>query len=318
MNHDYMQHTLKSQLHFVGRGLHSGKAVRMTLAPAEAFTGYVFERADLAPPHNTVLARWSTVSDTRLSTTVSNRVGTSVSTIEHLIAALHASGVDNCRILLDGPEVPVMDGSAKVFVDQINSVGLQPLKAERMAIVVTESIWVEEDQAKVGLLPFPAPWVDMSIDFESEAIGEQSVCMPVTAEHFHESVCGARTFGFMEQATALRSLGLAQGGSLQNTVVVEDNRVLNREGLRYEDEFVRHKAVDAIGDLALLGVHIVGCFVGRRSGHRLNNQLLRRLMVESDSWYYTTLQDATEYWDEIMRDPQRPAKTTNTRTSLAE
>lgn len=302
-NNTYLQHTLAAPVHFVGRGLHGGNAVRMSLLPAEANSGYVFERRDVPAPHNVIHARWLTVSDTRLSTSVANSAGVSVKTVEHLMAALFACGVDNCRIVIDGAEVPIMDGSARPFVEQILGVGLRSLAQQRMAIVVTEPTWIREGGAEAGLVPFPAPWVDMTIDFESPVIGRQSVAVPINRRHFSEHICGARTFGFAEQVETLQALGLARGGSLRNAILVKDDTVANPEGLRYSNEFVRHKVVDAVGDLSLLGVTIVGCFVGRCSGHRLNNQLLRTLMLKTDHWKYTTLRDATENWEQLLVDP---------------
>ncbi|MCM0611436.1 UDP-3-O-[3-hydroxymyristoyl] N-acetylglucosamine deacetylase [Marinobacter sediminum] len=294
-----LQCTIAKPVHFVGRGLHSGMPVSMTLRPATADTGYVFHRLDVAPPHNQVAARWLSVCDTRLSTTIGNSAGVTVKTIEHLIAALSACGIDNCRIDIDGPEVPIMDGSAKPFVDQILATGSRQLTKERMAIVITDPIWVSEGDGKAGFVPFPESWIDMTIDFKSSAIGRQRVVTPVTCSHFSEHISAARTFGFAQQIETLKTLGLAKGGSLRNAVLIDQDQVVNPEGLRFDNEFVRHKIVDVIGDLSLLGVKIVGCFVGQCSGHRLNNQLLRDLMLQQKHWVYTTLSNAIENWEQI-------------------
>ncbi len=304
-DHEYQQHTLKRPIHFIGRGLHSGKAVSMTLQPAPTDSGYEFYRQDLKPPYNVVPARWMTVTNTRMSTTVSNRMGVSVDTVEHLMAALFACGVDNCRIDLDGAEVPIMDGSAKPFVDQIQAVGLMAQAKPRMAVVIKEPIWVKEGNAKAGLVPFPEPWLDMTIDFKSSMIGKQSFTLPLNQKTFSQQVSAARTFGFAEHLQAMKTLGLAQGGSLRNAILVDKDNVVNPEGLRFNDEFVRHKLVDAVGDLSLLGVHIVGCFVGQRSGHRLNNHLLRQLMHREDGWQMTTLENAIVNWEHIIEDEGR-------------
>jgi UDP-3-O-[3-hydroxymyristoyl] N-acetylglucosamine deacetylase len=295
----YLQCTIADRVHFIGRGLHSGKPVNMTLLPAPADTGYVFHRLDVTPPHNQVSARWLNVCDTRLSTTIGNTAGVTVQTIEHLMAALTACGIDNCRIDIDGPEVPIMDGSAKPFVEQILATGRRRLPKERMAIVIREPVWVSDGNGKAGLVPFPESWIDMSIDFESAAIGKQRVVMPVTDRHFSDHICAARTFGFAQQIETLKTLGLAKGGSLRNAVLIDKDKVVNPEGLRYKDEFVRHKTLDAIGDLSLLGARIIGCFVGYGSGHRLNNLLLRDLMLKQEHWVFTTLSNAIENWDQI-------------------
>ena len=298
----YFQQTVAAPIHFVGRGLHSGKSASMTLMPADADTGYIFRRLDIEAPHNEVAGRWHNVTDTHLCTTIRNSVGVSVKTIEHLVAALSACGVDNCRIDIDGPEVPIMDGSSRPFVEQIEANGVTVLDKERLAIVVTEPVWVTEGEAKAGLHPFPEPWVDMTIDFESSVIGKQRLAVPITQQHFNKYICAARTFGFSEQVETLKKLGFAKGGSLRNAILINHEEVINPEGLRYENEFVRHKVVDAIGDLALIGVKIVGCFQGYCSGHELNNRLLRSLMLQKDKWTYTTMRDAMENWEHLMID----------------
>lgn len=302
---DYLQHTLKQPIHFIGRGLHTGKHVSLTLHPAAPDTGYVFCRTDLQPPYNVVPARWMTVTETRLSTTIGNNHGVTVTTVEHLVAALFACGVDNCHIEIDGPEIPIMDGSAKPFVEQIIAIGTETQKKKRMALVMKEELWVNEDNASAGIMPFPEPWMDMSIDFKSKAIGQQNISLKLDQKNFSDYICAARTFGFSEHVETMKTLGLAQGGSMRNAILVENDMVANPEGLRFDNEFVRHKMVDAVGDLALLGVHIVGRFVGNRSGHRLNNQLLHKLMYKEDTWALTTLEDAIVNWDQIMEDPAR-------------
>lgn len=302
---DYLQHTLKQPIHFIGRGLHTGKHVSLTLHPAAPDTGYVFCRTDLKPPYNVVPARWMTVTETRLSTTIGNNHGVTVTTVEHLIAALFACGVDNCHVEIDGPEVPIMDGSAKPFVEQIIATGTETQKKKRMALVMKEELWVNDGNASAGIMPFPEPWMDMSIDFKSKAIGQQNISLKLDQKNFSDYIGAARTFGFSEHVETMKTLGLAQGGSMRNAILVENDMVANPEGLRFDNEFVRHKMVDAVGDLALLGVHIVGRFIGNRSGHRLNNQLLRKLMYKEDTWVLTTLEDAIVNWDQIMEDPAR-------------
>lgn len=295
----FFQHTLARPLYFIGRGLHSGKSVRLTLLPAETDSGYVFERTDQDQNRSRIPARWYTVTDTRLSTSVSNGFGISVGTIEHLMSALIACGVDNCRMLVDGPEIPIMDGSAEVFVDNIQSVGLQMQKKERKAMVITKPIWVYEDKGYAGFIPFPQPWIDMTIDFDSSAIGQQSYSMPVDSIGF-SNIAKARTFGFEDQIETLQKMGLALGGSLSNAILVNDQGVVNEEGLHYENEFVRHKTLDAIGDIGLANSVIFGRFVGYCSGHSLNNKLLREACQRRNTICFTTVRDAMENWSNMI------------------
>ena len=287
---DY-QHTLKDSVTIIGRGLHSGLQVIMTLMPADANSGYVFMRRDVAPPRAEVPARWNTVVDTRLSTTVANASGTRVSTIEHLLAALSVCGVHNARIVLDAPEVPIMDGSAAPFVDLINKVGLQRQAALIQAIIIDKPLTVREHNKHVGLVPADEFSVDMSIDFDDPVIGQQSMEIKVNEASFSQQLAPARTFGFQEQLYTLHKLGLAKGGSLNNAVLIRDNEVINEEGLRFKDEFVRHKILDTLGDISLVGASIIGKFIGRRSGHQLNNQLIRTLMINEDCRHYAPLAD---------------------------
>ena len=269
----------------IGRGLHSASKVIMTLMPAEANSGYVFSRRDIAPLRAEVPARWNTVIDTRLSTTVANGFGTRVSTIEHLLAALSVCGVDNARILLDAPEVPIMDGSAQPFVELINQVGLQRQSEFTQAIVIDRPLVIEDRDKRVSLEPAEELSIDMSIDFDNPVIGRQSLHITIDRARFCEQLASARTFGFQEQLDTLHKLGLAKGGALSNAVLISDNRVVNKEGLRYEDEFVRHKILDTLGDISLAGGAIIGRFSGHCSGHQLNNQLIRCLMTNPDYWH---------------------------------
>ena len=285
---DY-QHTLKDSITIIGRGLHSGLQVIMTLMPAEANSGYVFMRRDIAPLRAEVPARWNTVVDTRLSTTVANAFGTRVSAIEHLLAALSVCGVHNARIVLDAPEVPIMDGSAAPFVGLIDKVGLQRQTALIQAIIIDKPLLVREHDKHVSLVPADEFSVDVEIDFDDPVIGRQSMDIIINEEVFSQQLAPARTFGFQEQLDTLRKLDLAKGGTLNNAVLIKDNKVVNEEGLRFKDEFVRHKILDTLGDISLVGASIIGKFIGRRSGHRLNNQLMRTLMISENCWHYAPL-----------------------------
>lgn len=296
----YFQHTLRKPVHFVGRGVHNGEPVSLSLMPAMPNSGYVFERVDVTYAEREVPARWHTVCDTRLSTKVTNGCGVSVSTIEHVTSALFACGVDNCRMLIDGPEVPILDGSARLFVEQIMKVGLQIQEEERRALVITSPVWVSELGKYAGFLPFPQPYYDMTIEFENSAIGKQNFSMPLDSAFFNREIADARTFGFEDQIETLKQLGLARGGSLQNAILVNEQGVVNEEGLRFDDEFVRHKLLDAVGDLSLAGAVIFGRFVGHCSGHGLNNRLLRAFLQYPHQWKYTTVREATENWSDLL------------------
>lgn len=285
---DY-QHTLMDSITIIGRGLHSGLQVIMTLMPAEANSGYVFLRRDVMPLRAQVPARWNTVVDTRLSTTVANAFGTRVSTIEHLLAALSVCGVHNARIVLDAPEVPIMDGSAAPFVDLVNKVGRQKQTALTQALVIDKPLEIREHNKHASLVPADEFSVDMSIEFNDPVIGKQSMNIKVNEEVFSQQLAPARTFGFQEQLDTLHKLDLAKGGALNNAVLIRNNKVVNEEGLRFKDEFVRHKILDTLGDISLVGASIIGKFIGRRSGHHLNNQLLRSLMNNEDCWHYAPL-----------------------------
>lgn len=296
----YYQHTLADSITCMGRGLHLGLPVEMTLLPADPNTGYVFIRRDVQHGPQEVIARWYTVENTHLSTTVSNDMGIRVTTIEHLLAALHACGIDNARIAINAQEVPIMDGSSETFMDMIQSVGAEKQLAQRWAIVVEQDVSVWEKNRSVSFGPSSIPWINVEIDFESKVIGNQKLSRPLTEEVFRSEICRSRTFGFEEQVETLKQFGFAQGGSLCNSILISGSKVMNEEGLRSDDEFVRHKYLDAVGDMALAGAHIIGQFNGYCSGHRINNLLLRALMASEDARSYMTLQEAETYWDGRM------------------
>lgn len=301
----YFQHTLNHPIRFVGPGLHSGRMISMVVQPAPADSGRIFIRRDVPAGRAEVPARWNAVTDTRLSTTVANRFGIRVATIEHLMAALHAGGIDNARILLNGPEVPILDGSAAPFMRLIRQVGVCRQREERRVIVVRRPVRVEEHGKSAILVPDLVPSMDMTIDFGAGVIGRQQLSVAVDRESFERELADARTFGFRDQVDVLRTLGLVKGGSLRNAVVIDRDGVVNPEGLRHPDEFVRHKILDAIGDLALAGAPILGRFIGHRSGHALNNALLRELLQNDDAWFMTTLRSAQGYqgWTGAVRVP---------------
>lgn len=289
------QHTLADSVVFMGKGLHSGLRAVMTVMPAPGDSGIEFVRRDITHCSNTIHARWDNVSDTELSTTISNGHGIRVSGIEHLLAALSIYGIDNARVVIDSPEVPIFDGSARPFLEQLNKVGSKRQKAERQVIVIDRPLGLTADRSSASFMPSAIPWLDLSIEFSQNFIGRQRISLPFTGEGLSHEVASARTFGFADQIQALKRRGFARGSSLDNVVLVDNGTVVNTEGLRFTDEFVRHKCLSAVGDLALAGHYIIGHFKGHRSGHTLNNRLLRKLFG-SQSWHFTPMRQAHEAW----------------------
>jgi UDP-3-O-[3-hydroxymyristoyl] N-acetylglucosamine deacetylase len=278
------QHTLKSAIGCVGVGLHSGREVRLMLHPSQPGTGIVFRRTDLGID---IPARYDLVADTRLCTQISpaDRPDVRVGTVEHVMAALAGVGIDNAVVALDGPEVPVLDGSAAPFVFLIDCAGRVAQDAPRDVIEILHPVRVGSDEAFAELRPGGAGLdLAMSIDFAAPAIGRQALSLSLTEAGFRQRLAEARTFALLAEIDSLREAGLARGGSLANAVVVDGARVVNPEGLRGEDEFVRHKMLDAVGDLALAGMAINGRFIGHRSGHALNNRLLRAVFADRSAW----------------------------------
>lgn len=285
------QRTLKNVIRATGVGLHTGEKVYLTLRPAPVDTGVVFRRVDLRTPVE-VPARAEFVGETTLSSTLV-RGDVRVCTVEHLLSALAGLGIDNAYVDLSAPEVPIMDGSAGPFVFLIQSAGIQEQNAAKRFIRIRRSIQVEEGDKWVRFDPFDGFKVSFSIDFAHPAFKGRSQRAEVdfSTTSFVKEVSRARTFGFMSQLETLRARNLALGGSLDNAVVVDDYRVLNEDGLRYEDEFVKHKILDAIGDLYLLGHSLIGAFSGHKSGHALNNQLLRALLADREAWEIVTFDE---------------------------
>lgn len=282
------QRTLKSSISCKGIGLHSGAKITMVLRPAAADTGIVFRRSDIAGGGALIPARWSGVNDTRMNTCIANDSGVSVRTVEHLMAALAGMQIDNALIEVGGPEVPVMDGSAAPFLFLIECAGVVEQPAARRALRVLKHVVVRDGDKLASLTPSPRGFsVRFEIDFDDPAIARQDCSILLGSGAFKTEISRARTFGFESEVTALRAAGLARGGSLDNAVVIgTDHRVLNEDGLRYDDEFVRHKVLDAVGDLYLAGAPIIGHFHGVRSGHGLNNRLLRALFADQSAWEY--------------------------------
>jgi UDP-3-O-[3-hydroxymyristoyl] N-acetylglucosamine deacetylase len=278
------QRTLKNIIRATGVGLHTGDKVYMTLRPAAPNTGIVFRRTDLDPPVD-IRARQDNVGDTRLSTTlVAGDVR--VSTVEHLLSAMAGLGVDNAYVDLSAPEVPIMDGSAGPFVFLLQSAGIEEQPAAKRFIRIKKQVKVQEGDKWASFDPFEGFKVGFSIDFNHPIINKRTSRAEIdfSTTSFVKEVSRARTFGFMRDIEMLREHNLALGGSMDNAVVLDDYRVLNEDGLRYEDEFVKHKILDAIGDLYLLGHSLIGAYHAHKSGHELNNKLLRALIADASAW----------------------------------
>lgn len=286
------QRTLKHEVHCVGIGLHSGKDTKMTLKPAPANTGIVFIRTDITDKHNRIKALYNNVSSTALCTTVSNHIDVSVATIEHLMAALWGCAIDNCLIEINGPEIPIMDGSSEPFVFLIECAGAVEQKQPRKIIEVLKSVDIEENGCRAAIHPADAFGISFEIDFNNhKVVRNQKSHFDAESLSFKNDLCRARTFGFEHEVDKLREMGLALGGSLDNAIVVGKNKVLNEGGLRYEDEFVRHKILDCIGDVFLAGGYLKGHLEGFKSGHGLNNKLLHKFFEDKDAYRIIQLAD---------------------------
>ena len=283
------QRTIDRAVSCSGIGLHSGKTVHLTLKPAPVNHGIKFVRKDL-PDNPCIPARFNRVVDTSLATVIGSG-GVIVSTIEHLMACLAGLSIDNVIVELDSYEVPVMDGSAGPFTRMILDAGIRELEAPRHFFIVTEPIELEQDGKFVGAYPDDTFKITCHIEFEHPLIRRQSCTIEVVEHAFEREISSARTFGFLEEVEYMKRYGLARGGSLDNAVVIDENTVLNDEGLRYQDEFVRHKLLDCIGDFSLLGIPILGHIVTRKSGHAFNHAFLKRFFNEKSSWHTQTLQE---------------------------
>lgn len=284
------QRTLKNVIRATGVGLHTGEKIYLTLRPAPVDVGIVFRRVDLDPVIE-IPARAENVGDTRLSTTLVEG-DVRISTVEHLLSAMAGLGIDNAYIELSAPEVPIMDGSAGPFVFLLQSAGIQEQDAPKRFIRIKQSIIVRDGDKWARFDPFEGFKVSFTIDFDHPAFRDRAkeATIDFSTTSFVKEISRARTFGFMRDIEALRARNLALGGSMENAVVVDDYRVLNDDGLRYEDEFVKHKVLDAIGDLYLLGRSLIGAFSGHKSGHALNNMLLRTLVANEAAWELVTFE----------------------------
>lgn len=309
MTEAQLQNTLKSQVVFEGVGLHSGASVRLVVRPAKAGFGIWFRRTDIELGDAMVPALWSHVDRTPLCTRLENRSGVSVSTVEHLMATLAGTGIHNALIEIDGPEVPILDGSAAPFMRGIMRHGVRRLDAPLWAIEVLVPVSVEVDNARATLLPSDGLEISFSIDFADRVIGQQSKTLDMRNGAFARELCDSRTFCRQSDVDAMHESGLALGGTLENAVVVDGDDVLSPGGFRHEDEAVRHKMLDALGDLALAGAPILGRYEGIRAGHSLTNTLVRALfatpgafrVVECDAEMAARLPGQGLVWAEIPK-----------------
>lgn len=282
------QKTLQQPVGCSGVALHSGEVVALRLVPAEPDSGIVLRRTDIANGGSLIPASWENVVSSQLATTVGNDHGVSVSTIEHLMAALAGCEIDNVVVEVDGPEIPIMDGSAAPFVALIEKAGVVEQDAPRYAIQILKPVTVEDNEKSLSLIPDDEFSISFEIDFDASSIARQALEIAPVNGTFKSDIAMARTFGFAEDVDRMRNAGLALGGSLDNAIVISGNQILNEDGLRYEDEFVRHKILDCVGDLYLAGAPIIGHVRGSRSGHALNHDLLRALFEQEDAWCYTS------------------------------
>ncbi|OQW73333.1 MAG: UDP-3-O-[3-hydroxymyristoyl] N-acetylglucosamine deacetylase [Proteobacteria bacterium ST_bin11] len=304
------QRTLKNTIRATGVGLHTGDKVYLTLHPSEPDTGIRFRRVDLETPVM-IAARPENVGETKLSTTLV-RDGVKVSTVEHLLSALAGLGIDNAIVDVSAAEVPIMDGSAGPFVFLLQSAGVVEQDVPKQYIRIKRAVRVEDGDKWAAFEPFEGFKVTFTIDFEHPAFSEhlKTAVMDFSSTTFVKEVSRARTFGFMKDIEFLRENNLALGGSLDNAIVVDDDKVLNEDGLRYADEFVKHKILDAIGDLYLLGYSLIGEYQGFKSGHALNNKLLLSLMNDKDAWEMVTFETAEEAPISFMHSAQTSVRAT--------
>ncbi len=281
---DYRQRTVKKEVECAGVGLHCGKMIKMRIKPAPADAGITFVRTDVKG-FPAIKATYENVTETTLATTIGNN-GCRVGTIEHLMAAFFGLGIDNAVVEIDGPEVPIMDGSAAPFVFLLRSAGVELQDKTKKFMIIQRPFSLKDGNRSVTISPSRELKITYTIDFDHPLLRNQTYEMVFSSKDFIREISRARTFGFLKDVQALKQAGLAKGGSLDNAIVVDDFKILNQDGLRYEDEFVRHKILDFIGDLSILGVPVIGHFKVERSGHFLNQEMLRSLVNSKKHWKF--------------------------------
>ncbi|HCM83239.1 MAG TPA: UDP-3-O-acyl-N-acetylglucosamine deacetylase [Alphaproteobacteria bacterium] len=282
------QHSLAGDIILSGVGVHSGETADIRITPAPIDHGIVFIRSDLATD-NTIPADFSNVTNTQLCTVIQNASGASIATIEHVMAALRGLGVDNAKISVSGSEVPILDGSAAPFIAAIDAVGIIEQAAPRRVLRILRDVRVGDDKSFASISPATHSEFEFQIDYPGTAIGSQKYDVRLINGNFRHDIAAARTFGLRSDVDQLRAMGFARGGSLENAIVVDGDEILNTDGLRFDDEFVRHKVLDAIGDLYLAGAPIMGRYHGHRAGHSLNNQLLRAVFADPANYVFETV-----------------------------
>ncbi|WP_269516123.1 UDP-3-O-acyl-N-acetylglucosamine deacetylase [Brevundimonas subvibrioides] len=288
--HDHRERTLVAPAICAGVGVHTGQRVRLVIRPAPTGTGIVFIRTDITDRDNRIVVSGDAVVDARLNTMIENAAGVRLSTIEHLMAAFCALGISNVVVEVDGPELPILDGSALPFVQLLDRAGFRRQEAPVRYIEILEPIHVTDGDKHAALLPCDRYEMRFEIDFDNAVVGNQVIDFVVDEETFRTEIMSARTFGFAHEVEALRQAGLARGGSLENAVVIDGDEILNPGGLRMEREFVRHKALDAIGDLYVLGVPLLGRYEGYKAGHAVNNLLVRAMLAVPHAWREVVLE----------------------------
>lgn len=281
------QKTVNNEISCNGVGLHSGSTASIKLVPAPCNTGVVFRRTDIANEKGSIEANYQNVSKTNLGTTISNEFGSEVLTVEHLMAAIWGCGIDNLFIDINGPEVPIMDGSSEPFLFLIECAGIKIQEESRRVLEILKTIRVEDGDKFAEVSPAKEFVLDLSIHFDHPEIQQQSFKYDPSNTSFKNNICRARTFGFKHEIDHMHKLGLAQGASMENAILLDENGVVNKEGLRYENELVRHKTLDFIGDIYLAGHFILGNFKAFKSGHALNNKLLRSIFADKTAWKIT-------------------------------
>lgn len=290
MQHDVvsqLQKTIKGKASSIGVGLHSGKRAKLTICPAPIDTGYVFIRTDMPSSIARIKAHADLVTATQLGTSITNEHGVSVATIEHILAALNGMGIDNAYIEIDGPEVPILDGSSEPFVEMVSSLGTRSQAAPRRHIEVLKPIEIKDGNKFARLEPYNGFVLDVEIHFASKIIGHQRGIYEISGNGFADDLARARTFGFLHQVDEMRSKGLGLGGSIDNAIVIDGDEIVNENGLRFNDEFVRHKALDAVGDLALAGAPLKARYISRLGGHAMNVALVKALLANQDAWRWS-------------------------------
>ena len=291
VDHTVKQKTIRKPVTYVGVGLHTGKAASICVKPAPENSGINFLRKDAKPDEGLIAARWYNVTNNNLSTEIGNEHGVTVCTVEHLLAALSGCGVDNALVEIVGPEVPIMDGSSEPFVQMIEKVGTKIQNADRYIIWVHKPIEYRDGDRYALLMPDITSRFTVQIDFDSAAIGRQVHSVELVNEAFRLNIASARTFGFAHHVEKLKNLGLIQGASLNNAILVDGDRIVNKEGLRYQDEFVRHKILDCYGDFGLVGAQVMGHYFAEKPGHDLNHKFVKFMFNQRDAWSYLPIEE---------------------------